>query len=108
MTHPSSLVLESFAVGEPLPAVHAAHVATCATCAAFLDELRGLVSSGPSAGDADAAVARALAGLGGERVVVIGTKRENDAENGNAGASRARPSSRIPRHRRNPWRRISR
>lgn len=77
MTHPSSLVLESFAVGEPLSAVHAAHVESCATCAALLDELRGLVAGGPSASEADAAVAKALAGLGGERVVAIETKRED-------------------------------
>ena len=88
MTHPSSLVLESFAVGEPLTAVHAAHVATCAACAAFVEELRGLASGGPSAtSEADAAVAKALAGLGGERVIAIGTKREETRAGESVGSS---------------------
>ncbi|MDB5212984.1 MAG: hypothetical protein JWO86_911 [Myxococcaceae bacterium] len=64
MTHPSSLDLEAFAVGEPLPVHLAGHVEECSECGAFLERLRivmSRVSSGPSAIDADDAVARALA-----------------------------------------------
>jgi hypothetical protein len=63
MTHPSSLDLEAFAVGEPLPAHLAGHVEECSACGAFLEKLRAVVSAGPSADEADAAVARALARL---------------------------------------------
>jgi hypothetical protein len=61
MTHPSSLDLESFAVGEPLPADLAGHVEQCSACGAFLDRLRAVTSNTPSAAQADDAVARALA-----------------------------------------------
>ena len=61
MTHPSSLDLEAFAVGEPLPPHLAGHVDECTACGAFLAQLRTVVSSGPSTKDADDAVARALA-----------------------------------------------
>lgn len=61
MNHPSSLDLESFAVGEPLAAAHAAHVEACGACTTFVEQLRGLVASSPAAREADAAVARALA-----------------------------------------------
>ncbi|MEA2750102.1 MAG: hypothetical protein QOI41_4245, partial [Myxococcales bacterium] len=55
MTHPSSLDLEAFAVGEPLPVHLAGHVEECSECGAFLERLRivmSRVSSGPSAIDA--------------------------------------------------------
>ena len=61
MTHPSSLDLEAFAVGEPLPAHLAGHVEECSACGAFLAELRTVFGNGPSAKEADEAVARALA-----------------------------------------------
>lgn len=61
MTHPSSLDLEAFAVGEALPAHLAGHVEECSACGAFLEQLRAVVSGGPSAREADDAVARALA-----------------------------------------------
>ena len=61
MTHPSSLDLEAFAVGEPLPAAFAGHVEECAACASFLRELRALITSGPSATEAEDVVARAFA-----------------------------------------------
>lgn len=61
MSHPSSLDLEAFAVGEPLPPHLAGHVEECSACGAFLAQLRGVVSHGPSAQEADDAVARALA-----------------------------------------------
>ena len=63
MTHPSSLDLEAFAVGEPLPAHLVSHVEECSACGAFLEQLGAVVSVGPSAKEADAAVARALARL---------------------------------------------
>ena len=61
MTHPSSLDLEAFAVGEPLPPHHVSHVEECSACGAFLEKLRAVVNAGPSAEEAKAAVARALA-----------------------------------------------
>jgi hypothetical protein len=61
MNHPSSLDLEAFAVGEPLRASFSGHVDACAECAAFVEQLRGVVGAGPTANDADEAVARALA-----------------------------------------------
>ena len=61
MTHPSSLALEAFAVGEPLPSDFAGHVEGCAECAEFLGELRALVATGPSATEAEDAVSRAVA-----------------------------------------------
>jgi hypothetical protein len=61
MTHPSSLDLEAFAVGEPLPAHHAGHIEECSACGAFLDRLRAAMSDPPSAAQTNDAVARALA-----------------------------------------------
>jgi hypothetical protein len=61
MTHPSSLDLEAFAVGEPLPAHLASHVEDCSACGSFLAQVRTTLGSGPSAQEADDAVARALA-----------------------------------------------
>jgi hypothetical protein len=61
MTHPSSLDLEAFAVGEPLPAHLASHLEDCKACGSFLEQLRTALGSGPSAQEADDAVARALA-----------------------------------------------
>lgn len=89
MTHPSSLVLESFVVGEPLSAAHAAHVEICATCAAFVGELRGVVANGPSADDASAAVAKALESGSDDRVVRLPEAREaNDRAGADAAATR--------------------
>jgi hypothetical protein len=61
--HPSSLDLEAFVVGEPLPAGFDGHVDDCSACNAFVAQLRGIVEAAPSrtAAEADAAVARALA-----------------------------------------------
>lgn len=59
MTHPSSIDLEAFAVGEPLPSAAASHVEECADCTAFVEELRALTSTGPTQREAAAAVARA-------------------------------------------------
>jgi hypothetical protein len=61
--HPSSLDLEAFVVGEPLPASFDGHVDECSDCSAFVAQLRGVVEAAPSrsASEADAAVARALA-----------------------------------------------
>jgi hypothetical protein len=59
MTHPSSIDLEAFAVGEPLPAAFAGHVEGCAECAAFVAELHALVSAGPSRAEAEDVVSRA-------------------------------------------------
>lgn len=67
MTHPSSLLLESFAVGEPLAPAHAAHVEACAACAAFVEQLRGVMAGGPSAEVAERAVAKALADVDAPR-----------------------------------------
>ncbi|MDB4933859.1 MAG: hypothetical protein JWP87_831 [Labilithrix sp.] len=64
MSHPSNLDLEAFAVGEPLRAEHARHVEECAACGAFLEELRGVVATGPTAKKADDAVARAMRTMG--------------------------------------------
>jgi len=63
MTHPSSLVLEAFACGE-VSGPHAKvaeHLAECSACSAFVERLGGLVTTGPTAAEADALVARALA-----------------------------------------------
>ena len=63
MTHPSSLVLEAFACGEvsgPSAKV-AEHLTLCSTCSAFVERLGGLVAAGPSAAEAEALIARALA-----------------------------------------------
>lgn len=60
MTHPSSLDLEAFAVGEPLPPHLAGHVEECSACGSFLEQLRAALGTGPSASEADDAVARAL------------------------------------------------
>lgn len=61
--HPSSLDLEAFVVGEPLPASFAGHLENCSACGAFVEQLRGVVDAAPacSKSEADAAVARALA-----------------------------------------------
>lgn len=64
MTHPSSLDLEAFAFGEPLPAHFAGHVDECTACGAFLERLRAVMSNAPSAEHTNDAVARALARLG--------------------------------------------
>jgi hypothetical protein len=61
MTHPSSLDLEAFAVGEPLPAHLAGHVEECSACGAFLGRLRAVMDDAPSAAQTNDAVARALA-----------------------------------------------
>jgi len=61
MNHPSSLDLEAFAVGEPLPAGFADHVEACTACAELVGKLQALVATGPSAAEAGAAVARAVA-----------------------------------------------
>lgn len=60
MTHPSSLDLEAFACGEPLRPALLEHVEECSACGAFVDGLRGLAAAGPSAAQADAAVAHAI------------------------------------------------
>jgi hypothetical protein len=62
MTHPSSLDLEAFVVGEALPEGFGEHLGACAECSAFVDGLRGMVERAPSrsAKEADAAIARAL------------------------------------------------
>ena len=64
MTHPSSLDLEAFAVGEPLPAHLAGHVDECTACGVFLERLRAVMRNAPSAEHMNDAVARALARLG--------------------------------------------
>lgn len=46
-THPNSLDLEAFAVGEP-SAVVGAHVSECAACNAFVERAKGALSAGPS------------------------------------------------------------
>jgi hypothetical protein len=79
MTHPSSLALESFALGEPLAEAQAAHVEACAACAAFIDGVRAMMADGPSAEDAGSAVARALTSIGGERVIALEAKRDTGA-----------------------------
>lgn len=60
MTHPNSLDLEAFACGETSARI-AGHVAECGECAAFVAQLGGLVTAGPSAEEAEQAVARAMA-----------------------------------------------
>jgi hypothetical protein len=60
MTHPSSLDLEAFACGEVSgPCKVAEHLAVCDACAAFVARLGAL--TGPTAAQADALIARALA-----------------------------------------------
>jgi hypothetical protein len=76
MNHPSSLDLEAFAVGEPLRGDDAGHVEQCATCGAFVEQLRGVVASGPTAKEADQAVARVNA--------VIAPQTERAARGGTA------------------------
>ena len=61
MNHPSSLDLEAFAVGEPLPSSFTGHVEQCAECAELVGLLHALVASGPSAAEAEDAVSRAVA-----------------------------------------------
>src|SRR4051812_35207813 len=67
MTHPSSLDLEAFACEGPAShgpgAKVAEHLAVCDACAAFVQRLGGLVATGPTAADADALIARALASV---------------------------------------------
>ena len=61
MTHPSSLDLEAFACGEgPLASV-TDHLAVCEECQAYVERLGGLVATSPTAAEADALIARALA-----------------------------------------------
>ena len=59
MKHPSSLALESYAVGEPLSRDDAAQLVACAACVAFVGALRESVARGPSATAAASAVAKA-------------------------------------------------
>ena len=61
MIHPSSLDLEAFAVGEPLPSAFTGHVEACGECAEIVGRLHALVATGPSAADAEDAVSRAVA-----------------------------------------------
>jgi hypothetical protein len=61
MTHPSSLDLEAFAVGEPLPAHLASHLEECGACGSFLEQLRTALGTGSTAKEAEDAVARAQA-----------------------------------------------
>ena len=61
MTHPNSLDLEAFAVGEPLPSAFTGHLDECVACAELVDRLRALVATGPSAAEAEDAVSRAVA-----------------------------------------------
>ena len=61
MNHPSSLDLEAFAVGEPLPSTFTGHVEECAECAALVGRLQALVATGPSPAEAEDAVSRAVA-----------------------------------------------
>ncbi len=61
MNHPSSLDLEAFAVGEPLPSSFTGHVEACAECAALVGRLQALVATGPSPAEAEDAVSRAVA-----------------------------------------------
>lgn len=61
MTHPNSLDLEAFAVGEPLPSAFTGHVEECVECAELVGRLRALVATGPSAAEAEDAVSRAVA-----------------------------------------------
>ena len=61
MTHPNSLDLEAFAVGEPLPSAFTGHLEECIACAELVDRLRALVATGPSAAEAEDAVSRAVA-----------------------------------------------
>lgn len=61
MTHPSSLDLEAFACGEgPLASV-TDHLVVCKECQAYVERLGVLVATSPSAAEADALIARALA-----------------------------------------------
>ncbi len=60
MTHPSSLDLEAFATGDASPMV-ASHLGACTQCAAFVDRLKGALSTGPSRSDIAARIARAAA-----------------------------------------------
>ena len=60
MMHPSSLDLEAFAVGEPLPDHFAGHMRACAQCTEFVAGLQSLVAEGPSVEEANDAVARAV------------------------------------------------
>src|SRR4051794_3732031 len=83
MTHPSSLDLEAFACGEVSgPSAKVAdHLAVCDACAAHVQQLRGLV--GPTAAEADAVVARALASVPVEAKVgsaVRAVKEARDAD----------------------------
>ena len=57
--HPASIELEAYACGEGAGGAVAAHLAECAACRAHVERLGGLAA--PSAADADAIIARALA-----------------------------------------------
>jgi hypothetical protein len=60
MTHPSSLDLEAFACGEVSSAPKVAeHLEECPACSAFVERVSALVA--PTAAEADALIARALA-----------------------------------------------
>ncbi len=61
MTHPSSLDLEAFACGEGPHATVTDHLAECAACTAYVERVGGLVATSPTAAEADALIARALA-----------------------------------------------
>jgi hypothetical protein len=93
MTHPSSIDLEAFAVGEQLPTHFAAHLEECAACAEFVEQLRALVAGGPSAAESDDVVARAVArGTGGSRE---DTEAANDVVAPNAGRARQEPKRKL-------------
>jgi hypothetical protein len=80
MMHPTSLDLEAFVVGEPLPASFAGHVDECSACGAFVERLRGVVDAAPSRSksEADAAVARALARIAAPEPRVTTSEVAND------------------------------
>ena len=61
MTHPSSLDLEAFACGEGPLACVTDHLAVCEECQAYVERLGVLVAASPTAAEADALIARALA-----------------------------------------------
>ncbi len=62
MTHPSSLDLEAFACGEGPHAAVTDHLAVCAECQAYVERVGGLIITSPAAAEAEARIARALAG----------------------------------------------
>jgi hypothetical protein len=90
MTHPSSLDLEAFAVGEPLPAHLAGHLEECGACGAFLDRLRAVTSDAPSGAQSNDAVARALARMDTQEL-----HDESPAYDGPKPAPRQEPKRRL-------------